>query len=775
MSTEAAVLYMCNASNKECRNAIPPNVLRQLVLEDANIYKSGFLREQQLRALEIIHQGRIKTVRIKFRYNDVTNKHFLTEDDLESARALISKNLAGEIAIAVFCSFTSKPGKSHANAVLVNRKHQTFEHFEPHGVFKNYIYNVEDAVKEYIPKLGFPGFKYIAPKETCPNLSLVSSPLPMGPQSMLNRNRRGSPVSGTCVMWSLWYLHIRLVFPELDPQQAVQTAYDLIVGASGEGDGEGCTAESCAPESENNSNCSLFCSRLRLEESGQAGRSLEQFIVLFTEQLIKTLNLRILKKTTYDVLTEQGELVTSFTQDKLKKELPEVPAPDPNKLVVYGKKYCKFCSEAQYLVRVSGKSDQVEYIDLDDYSSASFFDTIYPLVPTKYTSVPFVFYKGTFAGGFDKFRNFFWALDFRDERFGGAQLIWCSRMTANKSSRATRAALLRALWTTATQKTQRVVHITVSSGAGGKDVLLELEYHPKAGVFVSNIQNIKDESVLPENGRIFFRSCRAVYQWSSDLSTWLADRHVRVRTRSNKESIRVTVFKLELDCDSGRIKFSQRFQGKRLTKKKPEGSKEDEERLPMSADDVLLPLLDVLNTSSLYQFSAEGDAGVTATLKAAGSAADLAQHNDGASSVWHYFTLNSEYLQSEDRKNFLFGTAITPQNYLSPPSVPNQYGFIWTKTHMFNLIAQHAGWEEPQTGAEPNADNLLPAEQLNGTKPSFERLKKTAAALGCMGMSKLTELVDTKLFPWMAEKDKNKKKKIKKKKKNPEQAFAAPL
>jgi hypothetical protein len=125
------------------------------------------------------------------------------------------------IAIPVVLNTNGK-FSNHANMLLVNRKHKTIEHFEPHGQKADHLSDEENemlviAMKTLVTKhyLGLKGkYTFVERAEVCP---LNISPQGFGSDTSVNN-------WGTCALWSLWYLHMRMANPYVHGVDAVYKA-----------------------------------------------------------------------------------------------------------------------------------------------------------------------------------------------------------------------------------------------------------------------------------------------------------------------------------------------------------------------------------------------------------------------------------------------------------------------------------------------------------------------------------------------------------------------
>ena len=126
---------------------------------------------------------------------------------------------------------------AHANIVVVNKKLKTIEHFEPHGeasgeglISTENSKKFKSIIKNFFKKCCFPDYKYVEPKDVCP---LVGDKIKvMGVQTiqnLLDANKKSNPVAksiqGSCAWWSMWYLNVRIVHPELSANEAYDKAF----------------------------------------------------------------------------------------------------------------------------------------------------------------------------------------------------------------------------------------------------------------------------------------------------------------------------------------------------------------------------------------------------------------------------------------------------------------------------------------------------------------------------------------------------------------------
>ena len=103
----------------------------------------------------------------------------------------------------------------HANAIIYDKKNQTFERFEPHGTITDYydINDCDEEMKKFVKllskKLG-KKIKYIGPNEL---------ETEFGPQASEEFVKKIGDPGGYCVTWSWAYVDWRLCNLDLPPQK----------------------------------------------------------------------------------------------------------------------------------------------------------------------------------------------------------------------------------------------------------------------------------------------------------------------------------------------------------------------------------------------------------------------------------------------------------------------------------------------------------------------------------------------------------------------------
>jgi len=113
--------------------------------------------------------------------------------------------------VVAILSHTSYGTPFHANALVFDGKSQSLTRFEPNG--GDAFPESNKAIKKWM--IGsFPGWKYHAPPDFCPTL---------GPQRIeAKAPTLPGEIHGYCQAWSLMFLHLRLLNPDIPNGQIVQ-------------------------------------------------------------------------------------------------------------------------------------------------------------------------------------------------------------------------------------------------------------------------------------------------------------------------------------------------------------------------------------------------------------------------------------------------------------------------------------------------------------------------------------------------------------------------
>lgn len=126
--------------------------------------------------------------------------------------------------------YTVNGTNGHANALFFNLKTKTAEHFEPNG---GILDTPEEMILiKFLNEFAFRlGYNYIPPAKTCPRF---------GPQFEIGNQPTSNGISprtnlayklyyGTCSIWSLWSMHLRLQFPDIPTKKLLYDAIATMV------------------------------------------------------------------------------------------------------------------------------------------------------------------------------------------------------------------------------------------------------------------------------------------------------------------------------------------------------------------------------------------------------------------------------------------------------------------------------------------------------------------------------------------------------------------
>ena len=112
--------------------------------------------------------------------------------------------------------------------MLIDTKKKTIERYDPHGVAGTWEFHtklLDKALKDFFKK-ELPGYKNLYPLETCPFLGFQ-------PEQELQKEavkqmeqlaKHLKKEIGFCVGWSLFYINLRLKYPDVNPKKLQEMA-----------------------------------------------------------------------------------------------------------------------------------------------------------------------------------------------------------------------------------------------------------------------------------------------------------------------------------------------------------------------------------------------------------------------------------------------------------------------------------------------------------------------------------------------------------------------
>lgn len=121
------------------------------------------------------------------------------------------------------------PGVFHNNILIVDKKNNTVEHFEPHGASYSKIssiFNNENIIKKLYIELkttfGKIGYTYLSPNQSCPLIGpQMLEELVLCSELMIPQFKNKI---GMCMIWSLFYAQLRLTYPERDSIELINSS-----------------------------------------------------------------------------------------------------------------------------------------------------------------------------------------------------------------------------------------------------------------------------------------------------------------------------------------------------------------------------------------------------------------------------------------------------------------------------------------------------------------------------------------------------------------------
>ena len=142
------------------------------------------------------------------------------KQDLEVPEFYLNQCMeSSERFVSIPLCLSSEIGGAHANALFIDKKEKTAERYEPHGarsyqIFDDFEYEKFDKnLGSYLKKKY--GLEYIPPSNFLPAL---------GPQSF----EHYIDESGYCATWSLWYIDMRLSYPNISREKLVLGMFDKV-------------------------------------------------------------------------------------------------------------------------------------------------------------------------------------------------------------------------------------------------------------------------------------------------------------------------------------------------------------------------------------------------------------------------------------------------------------------------------------------------------------------------------------------------------------------
>jgi hypothetical protein len=126
------------------------------------------------------------------------------------------------------CS-TRDEEQGHANILIHDKEKRTIERFEPNGVIEGgdwfeYEKLDKELKKFFIVKNNFNIKEYLYPTNICPREG------PQAIQSSEEVNENSNYLDGYCIVWSHFYLYLRLEFPDIPQMDLVDLSINALKG-----------------------------------------------------------------------------------------------------------------------------------------------------------------------------------------------------------------------------------------------------------------------------------------------------------------------------------------------------------------------------------------------------------------------------------------------------------------------------------------------------------------------------------------------------------------
>jgi hypothetical protein len=152
---------------------------------------------------------------------------------------LIKNSKKRFLALFVYIKWKCDSNTAHFNMLIFDTKNKTMERFEPYTKFRkeplqNVISSLDTVLSVDIKK--YLKYKYIIPNQFCPRQGFqykeedsLRSINNLGGKTVGNV-QKGSDPGGFCGAWSLYFLDLRLSFPDYDTQKLMKKAFDFLDG-----------------------------------------------------------------------------------------------------------------------------------------------------------------------------------------------------------------------------------------------------------------------------------------------------------------------------------------------------------------------------------------------------------------------------------------------------------------------------------------------------------------------------------------------------------------
>ena len=140
------------------------------------------------------------------------------------------------IIIPLFLQLEDCDYTGHYNMIIFDKKEKIVERFEPYGINKSdfELLNIgkhfdtrfASILKTFTKQIKI-NFKYIPPSQTCPRIGVQEKEEADLNRSIKTPEHRLDP-EGFCGVWSIWYAHLRLAYPNIPPNEIQKKALSIL-------------------------------------------------------------------------------------------------------------------------------------------------------------------------------------------------------------------------------------------------------------------------------------------------------------------------------------------------------------------------------------------------------------------------------------------------------------------------------------------------------------------------------------------------------------------
>ena len=156
-----------------------------------------------------------------------SNKKELTFDIRSISRCLEMENRFIIVPLSLYFYY-DKERSGHQNMILIDTKKKIIERYDPWDAETAEHYDPEfldKKLRDYF-NIHLPAYKFLDPSLTCPKFSfqIIEERQEKAVEQMAQLEKHLGVEVGFCVGWSLFYLNLRLKYPDADPKKLQELA-----------------------------------------------------------------------------------------------------------------------------------------------------------------------------------------------------------------------------------------------------------------------------------------------------------------------------------------------------------------------------------------------------------------------------------------------------------------------------------------------------------------------------------------------------------------------